>query len=195
MTIHWAGDENRFWRLTDISSIFKLPALQRLALSSAALLDDLIEHLTDLPAAISAVLALPRALRWCRVSNLCYYIYYDPRNREHDMALPEDFREALWQQHQENLKLPIVEWLTNADIWLSYGPIWSSGNGMVVIRKIWIRQLTQIVANWQQSLPIDKLSECPGPDPLSTFHGKLSPIVRDCRELWHCFTVGSQAVD
>ncbi|KAJ7610499.1 hypothetical protein FB45DRAFT_942590 [Roridomyces roridus] len=88
LTIHWAGDENRFWRLTEISSIFKLPALRRLTLSSAALLDDLIEHLTDLPAgttplthldllqcfvtpkAISAVLALPRALRSCHLGNL-----------------------------------------------------------------------------------------------------------------------------
>ncbi|KAJ7610512.1 hypothetical protein FB45DRAFT_895299 [Roridomyces roridus] len=122
LTIHWAGNENRFWRLTDISSIFKLPALQRLTLSCAALLDDLAAHLTDLPAgttpltnlhliecfvtpkAISAVLALPRALRSCHLGNLRHQEFHYP-DEDHTEALAESYLHALCQQRQslENL--------------------------------------------------------------------------------------------
>ncbi|KAJ7610506.1 hypothetical protein FB45DRAFT_942602, partial [Roridomyces roridus] len=117
LTIHWAGNENRFWRLTEITSIFKLPALRRLTLSCAALLDNLVEHLIDLPAgttplthlhliecfvtpkAISAVLALPRALRSCHLGNLRHQEFHYP-DEEHTEALAESYLHALCQQRQ-----------------------------------------------------------------------------------------------
>ncbi|KAJ7610463.1 hypothetical protein FB45DRAFT_1121525 [Roridomyces roridus] len=95
LTIHWAGKEGGCWRVSKISGIFKLPALQRLTLSRAALLDDLAEKLADIPTgatalvhleliqchvsprAISAVLALPRTLGSCHLGN--HETFYDEK--------------------------------------------------------------------------------------------------------------------
>ncbi|KAJ7197784.1 hypothetical protein GGX14DRAFT_470903 [Mycena pura] len=82
LTIHWSGAGSRIWLLTEFKPILTLPALQSLTVSCAVLGDDLADGLAAFAGttplthleliecfvsqkALTAVLALPRALRSC----------------------------------------------------------------------------------------------------------------------------------
>ncbi|KAJ7511200.1 hypothetical protein B0H11DRAFT_867879 [Mycena galericulata] len=113
LTIHWSGDRNRFWLLTEFKPILTLPALQSLTISCAILGDDLTDGLATFAGttplthlelvecfvsqkALTAMLALPRALQSC---NLGLMRYHNPPSNTHHEASPEQQLEALQQQH------------------------------------------------------------------------------------------------
>ncbi|KAJ6553220.1 hypothetical protein B0H19DRAFT_1236275 [Mycena capillaripes] len=112
VTIHWSGDSSRFWLLTEFKPILTLPALQSLTVSCAVLGDDLADGLAAFAGttplthlelvecfvsqkALTAVLALPRALRSCHLGIIRHQI--SPPNAYHQ-ASPEQQLEALRQQ-------------------------------------------------------------------------------------------------
>jgi hypothetical protein len=103
VTIHWSGDDSRFWLLTEFKPILTLPALQSLTVSCAVLGDDLADGLDAFASttalthlelvecfvsqeALTAVLALPRALRSCHLGIMRYHT--SPSNKYHE-ASPE----------------------------------------------------------------------------------------------------------
>ncbi|KAJ7202154.1 hypothetical protein GGX14DRAFT_654937 [Mycena pura] len=112
VTIHWSGYDSRFWLLTEFKPILTLPTLQRLTVSCAVLADDLADGLTAFAGttalthleliecfvsqkALTAVLALPRALRSC---HLGFQRYNSPHSNNYHEASPEQQLEALRQQ-------------------------------------------------------------------------------------------------
>ncbi|KAJ7234705.1 hypothetical protein C8J57DRAFT_1380034 [Mycena rebaudengoi] len=112
LTIHWSGDDSRFWLLTEFKPILTLPALQSLTVSCAVLGDDLADGLDAFASttalthlelvecfvsqeALTAVLALPRAMRSCHLGIMRYHT--SPSNNYHE-ASPEQQLEALRQQ-------------------------------------------------------------------------------------------------
>ncbi|KAJ7488889.1 hypothetical protein FB451DRAFT_680034 [Mycena latifolia] len=112
LTIHWSADARRFWLLTEFKPILTLPALQSLTISCAVLGDDLTDGLAAFTGttplthlelvecfmsqkALTAVLALPRALRSCHLGTMRYHT--SPSNTYHE-ASPEQQLEALRQQ-------------------------------------------------------------------------------------------------
>ncbi|KAF7332876.1 hypothetical protein MVEN_02392800 [Mycena venus] len=112
LTIHWSGDADRFWLLTEFKPILTLPALQSLTVSCAVLGDDLADALAAFAGttplthlelvecfvsqkALTAVLALPRALRSCHLGIMRYHA--NPLDDYHQ-ASPEQQLEALRQQ-------------------------------------------------------------------------------------------------
>jgi hypothetical protein len=109
VTIHWSGDASRFWMLTEFKPILTLPALQSLTVSCAVLGDDLADGLAGTTPlthlelveclvsqkALTAVLALPRALRSCHLGIMRHYT--SPPKTYHD-ASPEEQLMALRQQ-------------------------------------------------------------------------------------------------
>ncbi|KAJ6528565.1 hypothetical protein B0H19DRAFT_1194806 [Mycena capillaripes] len=112
LTIHWSGDASRFWLLTEFKPILTLPALQSLAVSCAILGDDLADGLAIFAGttplthlelvecfvsqkALTAVLALPRALRSCYLGIMRYHT--SPSIAYHE-ASAEQQLEALRQQ-------------------------------------------------------------------------------------------------
>ncbi|KAF7335107.1 hypothetical protein MVEN_02261300 [Mycena venus] len=113
LTIHWSGDASRFWLLTEFKPILTLPALQSLTISCAVLGDDLADGLATFAGttplthlelvecfvsqkALTAVLALPRALRSCHLGIMRYHTF--PSNHNYHEASPEQQLEALRQQ-------------------------------------------------------------------------------------------------
>ncbi|KAJ7821326.1 hypothetical protein B0H14DRAFT_2599320 [Mycena olivaceomarginata] len=112
VTIHWSGDDSRFWLLTEFKPILTLPALQSLTVSCAVLGDDLADGLDAFASttalthlglvecfvsqvALTVVLALPRALRSCHLGSMRYHTSPSNNYRE---ASPEQQLEALRQQ-------------------------------------------------------------------------------------------------
>ncbi|KAJ6568899.1 hypothetical protein B0H19DRAFT_1373322 [Mycena capillaripes] len=112
LTIHWTGDGSPFWLLTEFKPILTLPALQSLTISCAVLDDDLTDGLAAFAGttplthlelvecsvsqmALTAVLALPRALRSCHLGIMRYHT--SPSNTYHE-ASPEQQMVALRQQ-------------------------------------------------------------------------------------------------
>ncbi|KAJ6540486.1 hypothetical protein B0H19DRAFT_1175740 [Mycena capillaripes] len=125
MTIHWSGDGSRFWLLTEFKQILTLPALQSLTVSCAVLSDDIADGLAALAGttplthlelvecivsqkALTAVLALPRALRSFYLSIMRYY---SPPSDTYDYkeASPEQQLEALHQQRHSLQQLTWVD--------------------------------------------------------------------------------------
>ncbi|KAF7375445.1 hypothetical protein MSAN_00432400 [Mycena sanguinolenta] len=112
LMIHWSGHTSRFWLLTEFKPILTLPALQSLTVSCAILDDDLTDGLAAFAGttplthlefiecfvshkALTAVLALPRALRSCHLGIMRYNT--TPSTNCHQ-ASPEQQLEALHQQ-------------------------------------------------------------------------------------------------
>ncbi|KAJ7787595.1 hypothetical protein B0H14DRAFT_3892964 [Mycena olivaceomarginata] len=112
LTIHWSGDDSYFWLLTEFKPILTLPALQSLTVSCAVLGDDLADGLDAFASttalthlelvecfasqkALTAVLALPRALRSCHLGIMRYHT---SRSNNYHEASPEQQLEALRQQ-------------------------------------------------------------------------------------------------
>ncbi|KAF7361580.1 RNI-like protein [Mycena sanguinolenta] len=121
LTIHWSTEASSFWLLREFKPILTLPALQSLTVSRAVLDDDLIDGLdafagtTPLtyleliecfvsPKALTAVLALPRALRSCHLGFM-RHSPSDPGN--YHSASPEQHLEAL---HQQRFSLQQLIW-------------------------------------------------------------------------------------
>jgi hypothetical protein len=109
VTIHWSGDASRFWPLTEFKPILSLPALQSLTVSCTVLGDDLTDGLAAFAGttplthlelvecfvfqkALTAVLALPRALRSCHLGIMRYHT--SPSNTYHQ-ASPGQHLEGL----------------------------------------------------------------------------------------------------
>ncbi|KAJ7366174.1 hypothetical protein DFH08DRAFT_948222 [Mycena albidolilacea] len=112
LTIHWSGDDSYIWLLTEFKPILTLPALQSLTVSCAVLGDDLADGLDAFASttalthlelvecfasqkALTAVLALPRALRSCHLGIMRYHT---SRSNNYHEASPEQQLEALRQQ-------------------------------------------------------------------------------------------------
>ncbi|KAF8142654.1 hypothetical protein K438DRAFT_1946206 [Mycena galopus ATCC 62051] len=111
LTIYWSGDASRFWLLREFKPILTLPALQSLIVSCAVLDDDLIDGLAAFAEttplthlelieclvsqkALTAVLALPRALRSCHLGFMRHYT----SDSNYHSASPEQQLKALRQQ-------------------------------------------------------------------------------------------------
>ncbi|KAJ6553223.1 hypothetical protein B0H19DRAFT_1155981, partial [Mycena capillaripes] len=122
LTIHWSGKRSRFWLLTEFKPILMLPALQSLTVSCAVLGDDLADGLAAFAGttplthlelvecfvsqkALTAVLALPRALRSCHLGIMRYHA---PPSSTYHQASPEQQLEALRQQRHS---LQQLTWL------------------------------------------------------------------------------------
>ncbi|KAJ7819651.1 hypothetical protein B0H14DRAFT_1353790 [Mycena olivaceomarginata] len=112
LTIHWSGEDSYIWLLTEFKPILTLPALQSLTVSCAVLGDDLADGLEAFASttalthlelvecfasqkALTAVLALPRALRSCHLGIMRYHT---SRSNNYHEAPPEQQLEALRQQ-------------------------------------------------------------------------------------------------
>ncbi|KAJ7476250.1 hypothetical protein B0H11DRAFT_2235014 [Mycena galericulata] len=112
LTIHWSGDGSEFWLLTEFKPILMLPALQSLTISCAILVDDLVDGLAAFAGttplthleliecfvsqkALTAVLALPRALRSCHLGIMRYHT---SPSETYNEASPEQQLDALHQQ-------------------------------------------------------------------------------------------------
>ncbi|KAJ6540485.1 hypothetical protein B0H19DRAFT_331676 [Mycena capillaripes] len=124
LTIHWSGDGSRFWLLTEFKQILMLPALQSLTVSCAVLSDDLTDGLAAFAGntpltylelvecivsqkALTAVLALPRALRSFHLGIMRYYSpHFD--TYDYKEASPEQELEALRQQRHSLQQLTWV---------------------------------------------------------------------------------------
>ncbi|KAF7375444.1 hypothetical protein MSAN_00432300 [Mycena sanguinolenta] len=123
LTIHWSGHTSRFWLLTEFKPILTLPALQSLTISCAILDDDLTDGLATFagttplthleliecfvsPKALTAVLALPRALQSCHLGIMRHHRI--PSTNCHQ-ASPEQQLEALHQQRHSLQQLIWVD--------------------------------------------------------------------------------------
>ncbi|KAJ7511206.1 hypothetical protein B0H11DRAFT_867955 [Mycena galericulata] len=112
LKIHWPGDGSRCWLFSEFKHILMLPALQSLTIGCAVLGDDLADGLAAFAGttplthlelvecfvsqkALTAVLALPRALRSCHQGIVRYHA--PPSDTFHE-ASPEQQLEALLQQ-------------------------------------------------------------------------------------------------
>ncbi|KAJ7476279.1 hypothetical protein B0H11DRAFT_2281675 [Mycena galericulata] len=132
LTIHWSGVGARFWLLTELKPILTLPALQSLTISCAVLGDDLTDGLAAFAGtttlthlelvecfvsqkALTAVLALPRALRSCHLGIMRYHTSPSNPYRE---ASPEQQLLALHQQRDslQQLIWQDGEFASNRDI-------------------------------------------------------------------------------
>ncbi|KAJ6482407.1 hypothetical protein C8R45DRAFT_1001336, partial [Mycena sanguinolenta] len=115
LTIHWSGDASSCWLLTEFKPILTLPALQSLTVSCAVLDDDLTDGLATFAGttplthlefiecsvshkALTAVLALPRALRSCHLGIMRHHTNDIIPCTNHDQASPEQQLDALRQQ-------------------------------------------------------------------------------------------------
>ncbi|KAJ6477676.1 hypothetical protein C8R45DRAFT_1007618, partial [Mycena sanguinolenta] len=115
LTIHWSGESSRFWLLTEFKPILTLPALQSLTVSCAVLDDHLIDGLAAFAGttplihlelvecfvshmALTAVLALPRALQSCHLGIMRYHTNDATPSPNCLQASPEQQLEALRQQ-------------------------------------------------------------------------------------------------
>ncbi|KAJ6496014.1 hypothetical protein C8R45DRAFT_152172 [Mycena sanguinolenta] len=126
LTIHWSGGGSPFWLLTEFKPILTLPALQSLIVSRAVLNDDLTDGLATFSGtttlahlefiecsvshnALTAVLALPRALRSCHLGIMRYHTNRTIPSANNDPASPEQHLEALHRQRHSLQRLTWVD--------------------------------------------------------------------------------------